>query len=305
MEFRILGLMEVLDGVRRVELPTGRGRSLLALLTLHAGQPVAAERLIDELWGEDPPATAATVVHGLVSRLRKALEPERTTGKRPQVLQTVGTAYRLAIDSDAVDANRFKRLIDEARGGSPEMRSAKLSEALLLWRGLPLADFIYEPFAQRAITALEESRIEAIEDRFEAELALGRDAELVTELHEVTTAHPFRERLRGFLMIALYRAGRQTEALDVYRETRDLLLEEMALEPGPALRELEAAILRQDPTLELPRHPNMSCAHAERVSRGFPSNEERSPSPLSIWRHRRQQASTRKPSLASGSGQFA
>ncbi|MBW3589705.1 MAG: AAA family ATPase [Actinobacteria bacterium] len=270
MQFRILGFMEVLDGVRRVELPTGRGRSLLALLTLHAGQPVAAERLIDELWGEDPPATAATVVHGLVSRLRKVLEPDRTTSKRPQVLQTEGTAYRLAIDPDTVDANRFKRLIDEARGVSPEVRSAKLSEALALWRGPPLADFIYEPFAQRAIATLEESRIEAIEDRLEAELALGRDAELITELREATAAHPFRERLRGFLMVALYRAGRQTEALDVYRETRELLLEEMALEPGPTLRELEAAILRQDPTLALPRQPEHDARSQEESGSWLP-----------------------------------
>jgi DNA-binding SARP family transcriptional activator len=255
MEFRILGSMEVLDGNRRLELPMGRGRSLLALLTLHAGQPVAAERLIDEIWGGEPPTTAATVVQGLVSRLRKALEPNRTTGTLPHILQTVGTAYRLAVDPDAVDANRFKRLLDEARGSSPGIRSAKLSVALSLWRGPALADFIYEPFAQRAIAALEESRIEAIEDRFEAELALGRDAELVAELREVTTAYPFRERLPGFLMVALYRAGRQTESLDVYRRTRALLLEEMALEPGPALRELEAAILRQDPTLELRRAP--------------------------------------------------
>lgn len=255
MEFQILGLMEVLDGARRVELPTGKGRSLLAILTLHVGRPVASERLIDELWGEKPPATAATVVHGLVSRLRKALEPGRSVGMRPQVLETVGTAYRLAIDPYDVDANRFKRLLDEARGGSPEIRSAKLPVALSLWRGPALADFVYEPFAQRAIAALEESRIVAIEDRFEAELALGRDAELVAELHEVTSTYPFRERLRGFLMLALYRAGRQTESLDVYRRTRALLLEEMGLEPGPELRELEAAILRQDPTLVLRRTP--------------------------------------------------
>src|SRR6266567_3806426 len=135
MEFRLLGPTEVLDGARRVELPSGRGRSLLALLTLHAGEPVAAERLIDELWGEHPPATAATVVQGLVSRLRRALEPNRMKGAHPQVLQTVGPAYRLAIDPDSVDANRFKRLVDEARDSSPEIRSAKLLAALELWRG--------------------------------------------------------------------------------------------------------------------------------------------------------------------------
>ena len=151
MEFRILGLMEVLDGARRVELPRRRGRSLLAILTLHAGRPVASDRLMDELWGEKPPTTAATVVHGLVSRLRKVLEPGRSAGTRPQVLQTVGTAYRLAIDPYDVDANRFKWLLDEALGSSPEMRSAKLSAALSLWRGPALADFIYEPFAQRPL----------------------------------------------------------------------------------------------------------------------------------------------------------
>jgi DNA-binding SARP family transcriptional activator len=255
VEFRILGSMEILDGGQRVELPSGRGRSLLALLTLHAGEPVAAERLIDELWGGDPPASAATVVQGLVSRLRRALEPDRTTGEPPHVLQTAGNAYCLAIDPDSVDANRFKRLFDEARGGSPEVRAAKLSAALALWRGPALADFIYEPFAQRAIVVLEEFRVEAVEDMFEAELALGRDAHLVSGLREAIASYPFRERLRGFLMVALYRAGRQTEALDVFRDTRALLSEELGLEPGPALRELEVAILRQDPTLELRRAP--------------------------------------------------
>jgi DNA-binding SARP family transcriptional activator len=250
VEFRILGPMEVLDGVRRVELPSGRGRSLLALLTLHAGEPVPAERLIDELWGEHPPATATTAMQGLVSRLRKELEPGRAKRERPQVLETIGKAYRLAIDPVSVDANRFRRLLDEARREPPEVRFAKLSAGLELWRGPALADFVYEPFAQRAIVALEEARNEAIEARFEAELALRRDAALVAGLQEAITTYPFRERLRGLLMVALYRAGRQTEALDVYRATRAFLLEEMGLEPGPTLRELEAAILRQDPTLE-------------------------------------------------------
>jgi DNA-binding SARP family transcriptional activator len=255
VDFRILGPMEVLDGVRHVELPSGRGRSLLALLTLHAGTPVAAERLIDELWGERPLATAATVVQGLVSRLRKALEPDRTKGQRPQALETVGAAYRLAIDPESVDANRFTRLLDEARGKPSEIRSAKLAAALELWRGPALADFVYQPFAQGAIAALEESRIEAIDAWFEAQLGLGRDAQLVAGLQEAITTHPFRERLRGLLMVALYRAGRQTEALDVYRGTRAFLLEEIGLEPGRALQELEAAILRQDPTLEWQHSP--------------------------------------------------
>src|SRR5712691_2347952 len=181
MDFRILGSTEVLDGTRRVEVPAGRGRALLALLILHAGEPVAAERIVDELWGEDPPRTAGTVVQELVSRLRKALHPGRTKGSQSDLLQTVGKGYRLAVDPGSIDANRFKQLLDEARGALPKERSGKLSDALGMWRGPALADFTYEPFAQRAIAALEELRIQAIEDLFEAYLALGRGGDLVAE----------------------------------------------------------------------------------------------------------------------------
>ncbi|MFN2524738.1 MAG: BTAD domain-containing putative transcriptional regulator [Actinomycetota bacterium] len=266
MEIRILGSTEVLDGTRRVELPWGRGRALLALLILHAGEAVPAERLIDELWGEHPPPTAGTVVQGLVSRLRKALEPGRRKGEAAALLQTIGNGYRLAIEPDAVDASRFKRLINEARGAPPDLRSAMLSEALDLWRGPALGDFTYEPFAQRAIAALEELRVEAIEERFEADLALGRGGDLITELENLIAQHPLRERLWGFLMLALYRAGRQAEALETYRSARSLLVDEIGLEPLPALRELHAAILRQDPSLALPvdrragRHLDASAA---------------------------------------------
>jgi DNA-binding SARP family transcriptional activator len=250
MEFLILGPMEVHEGTRRLELPTGRGRALLALLVLHAGEAVPAERLIDGLWDEHPPATASTVVQGLVSKLRRTLEPDRGKGEPAELLQTVGSSYRLAIQPEAVDANRFKRLIDEARGAAPDARAAGLSAALDLWRGPALADFTYMPFAQRAISALEELRTEAMEDRIEAELELGLSHELVPELEALVREHPFRERLRGFLMLALYRAGRQTEALEAYRAGRALLVDEIGVEPGPALRELEAAILRQDPPLD-------------------------------------------------------
>jgi DNA-binding SARP family transcriptional activator/class 3 adenylate cyclase len=251
MEFRILGSMAVRDGTRRVVLPAGRGRALLALLVLHASEAVSAERLIDELWGEHPPATASTVVHGLVSKLRKELEPRRAKGEPPAILRTVETGYLLAIEPDAVDANRFKRLLDESRGATVAVRSAMLADALHLWQGPALADFTYEPFAQRAITALEEIRLTAIEDRIDADLALGRHGELVAEIEELTGAHPFRERLRAHLMLALYRAGRQAEALEAYQHARATLVEELGIEPGPALRELEQAILRQDPSLVL------------------------------------------------------
>jgi DNA-binding SARP family transcriptional activator len=252
MEFRILGPTEVLDRGRRVPLPGGRGRALLALLVLHAGEPVSADRLIDELWGENPPPTARTVVHGLVSRLRGVLEPGRGKARPGALLQTLGSGYRLAIEPDGVDAHRFKRLIDEARGAPAGVRAAKLSAALALWRGPTLADFAYEPFAQRAITALEELRTQAMEDRIEVDLASGRAADLVPELEQLIRAHPFRERLRGLLMLALYRSGRQADALQAYRDARSLLAEELGLEPGSVLRELETAILRQDPALELP-----------------------------------------------------
>jgi DNA-binding SARP family transcriptional activator len=252
MDFRILGPTEVLDAGRRLPLPGGRGRAVLALLVLHAGEPVSADRLIDELWGEGPPPTARTVVHGLVSRLRRVLEPGRGKARPGALLQTLGSGYRLGIDPDAVDAHRFKRLIDEARGAPGEVRAAKLSAALALWRGPALADFVYEPFAQRAIAALEEHRTQAIEDRIETDLASGRAADLVPELEQLIRSHPFRERLRGLLMLALYRCGRQAAALDASRDARSVLAEELGLEPGPLLRELETAILRQDPALEVP-----------------------------------------------------
>ncbi|MCA1833668.1 MAG: AAA family ATPase [Actinobacteria bacterium] len=253
MEFRILGSMEVVDGDRRVELPSGRGRALLALLVLHAGEAVSAERLIDELWGERPPPTAATVVQGLVSKLRKVLEPSRGKGAPAMVLQTVGTGYRLSIDPSAIDADLFKRIIDAAHGAPAEDRSRMLAEALGLWRGQALADFAYEPFAQRAITALEDLRLAALEERIDADLETGGAGGLVGELERLVESHPFRERLRGLLMVALYRAGRQAEALEAYRRARKALVEELGIEPGPALRELEEAILRHDPALELQR----------------------------------------------------
>ena len=252
MEFRLLGVMEVLDASGPIELPSGRGRALLAILALHAGQPVAAERLIDELWGGTPPATAATVVHGLVSRLRRSAgATEGDAG--PQVLETVGKGYRLAVDPDSVDAIRFERLVVRGpRHGGPATRAEVLSTALALWRGPALADFTYEPFAQRTIRALEESRIQASEDLRDAELELGRADEVIPRMRELIEAHPFRERLHGLLMTALYRSGRQAEALGAYAAARELLLEELGIEPGPALQSLEAAILRQDASLATP-----------------------------------------------------
>jgi len=245
MEIRILGPLEVIDADRAVPLPRGRGRALLALLVLHAGEVVSAERLIHELWGEAPPPTAGTALQGLVSDLRKRLAPARRA-----VIETRAPGYVLLIDPHEIDANRFRLLFQEATGAAATDRAARLAEALKLWRGPPLVEFAYEPFAQSAIATLDELRLSAIEERVDADLTLGRHGELVAELEALTAAHPLRERLRGQLMLALYRTGRQAEALEVFRDVRRMLVDELGIEPGPQLVQLEQSILRQAPSLD-------------------------------------------------------
>jgi predicted ATPase/DNA-binding SARP family transcriptional activator len=252
VDFLILGSLVVRDGDRPVALPRGRGRALLAILVLHAGEVVSTERLIAELWGETPPRTASTALQGLVSTLRKRLEAGGVMGADSAVLETRPSGYILAVDPDQVDANRFRRLVSESGEASdPETRGAKLREALGLWRGPALADFLYEPFAEAVIAELEELRLAAIEERIATDLAMGRHGELTGELESLVWQHPLRERLRGFLMLALYRSGRQADALQVFRDTRRVLVEELGIEPGPDLQRLEEAILRHDPSLDL------------------------------------------------------
>lgn len=259
MEFRILGPTEVWAGDHEIVVPQGRGRALLALLALHAGEVVSADRIIDELWGEHPPPTSGTVVHGLVSKLRRVLEPGWRRGTPAAVLGSAGHGYRLMVDLDDVDAHRFQRLVAEARG-APERREELLTEALDLWRGPALADFTYEPFAQGAITALEEQRMVAVELRAEAAMEHGEHDAFVPELRVLVAAQPFRERLTGLLMLALYRSGRQAEALTVYRDAREALATELGVEPGRALRDLHRAVLAQDPSLASPRAPSEPSA---------------------------------------------
>ena len=240
MEIRILGPMEVMDGSRRLTVPAGRARALLALLALRAGEPLAADRLIDELWGEEPPPTASTALQGLVLKLR------RTLGR--SAIETSGGGYRLAVAPEAVDAVRFKTMIERARVADTDDRARILREALALWRGPALADFAYEPFAQSAIAALDESRLSVVEDRIDADLSLGRTS-LAAEIADLVEQYPLRERLRALLMLALYREGRQSEALDAYLAARATMNEEIGVELGPALQELQKAILRQDVSL--------------------------------------------------------
>ena len=248
----MLGPLEVRDEHGLVSVGTPQQRALLALLLLNANQVVSRDRIIDELWGANPPGTAAKLVQTYVSRLRKTLDPDRAAGAG-EVLVTQAPGYLLRVGADDLDLHRFEHLVEEGRGalagGRPGDAAERFREALALWRGPPLADFTSERFAEAEIGRLEELRLAVLEDRIEADLALGQ-GDLVGELEALITRDPLRERLRGQLMLALYRAGRQSEALEAYRETRSTLVEEAGVEPGPALQRLEAAILRQDPGLE-------------------------------------------------------
>jgi DNA-binding SARP family transcriptional activator len=218
---------------------------VLALLLTRANQVVSSELLIDELWGENPPATAANVLQSYVSHLRKAVGSD--------VILTRPPGYVVQVAPDGLDLDRFERLVDDARQAKPEEAGRLLREALSLWRGPALADFAYEPFAQAEIARLEELRLAAVERRIEADLACGRHAELVGELEALVAKHPLREHLRGQLILSLYRSGRQAEALEVYQQARRALVDELGIEPSASLQELEGSILRQDPALDLPR----------------------------------------------------
>jgi len=245
VELRILGPLEVIEEGHSLALAAGKQRALFAILLLHANEVVSRDRLIDELWGERTPASAAKSVQIYVSQLRKAL------GAADTRLLTRPNGYELLVEDRELDLDRFQDLVDEAREAPPGDAATKFRAALDLWRGPPLADFRYEPFAQGEIARLEELRLVVVEERIEADLALGRHSDLVGELDALVTAHPFRERLRGLLMLALYRSGRQAEALLVYQQTRDVLVSELGLEPSRELQELEQAILRQDAALDL------------------------------------------------------
>src|SRR5262245_36007119 len=243
MEFRVLGPLEVRRDGGALALGGQKQRELLTLLLLRANEPVATERIVDELWGERPPGSAQTAVHGHVSQLRRLLGRERILTRRP--------GYILCVEPGELDLERFSRLIQNAREQEAAEAAHTLREALSLWRGEPLSDLAYEPFVQTEAARLEELRLTALEARIDAELEVGFAEQLVPELEGLIRAHPLRERLRGQLMLALYRSGRQAEALAAYREARRALVEELGIEPGRPLRELERAILRQDPALEV------------------------------------------------------
>ena len=248
LEFRILGPLEVVEHGEPLALGGPKQRALLAILVLRRGDVVSADRLIDLLWGERPPVTAAKTLQGYVSHLRKALGDG--------VLLTRGGGYLMAAKPEQVDAEQFEAAVADARNALAVGDAARAREllvyALALWRGEPLADLAYERFAGGEVARLEEARLAALEDRIEADLALGRHRAVVGELEALVADHPNRERLLGQLMLALYRSDRQVEALDAYRRGQRALRDELGLEPGPELRALEQRILTQDAALAPP-----------------------------------------------------
>jgi DNA-binding SARP family transcriptional activator len=242
LEFRILGPVEVLKDGLAIAVGGQKQRALLALLLLDAGRVVPVERIVDALWGERPPKTAPTSLQNFVSHLRKSLGAE--------ILVTRSPGYLLQVAPEQLDLGRFTILVEAAKRLPAEERVAKLREALALWRGLPLADFALDDFAQPEIGRLEELRVAALEERIDAELEAGAHAELVGELEVLVEEQPLREGLRRQLMLALYRSGRQAEALQVYHDARRVLVDDLGIDPSRSLRDLHGSILRQDATLD-------------------------------------------------------
>ncbi len=249
MEFRILGALEVLEDGRLIELGGQKQRALLAVLLLRANEVVSQDVLIDELWGEYPPPTAAKTLQAHVSRLRKAL-------RHAGVLETRGRGYILWVEPGQLDSETFRALLEDGRRafatGDVEKAAGEFRAALALWRGPPLSDLAAEYFAQIEIAQLEELRLAALEERIEADLALGRQGTLVPELELLVARHPLRERFLAQRMLALYRSERQAEALEAYQRGRQTLAEALGLDPSQSLQRLERQILEQDPALALP-----------------------------------------------------
>jgi DNA-binding SARP family transcriptional activator/DNA-binding NarL/FixJ family response regulator len=251
VEYRILGPLEVVERGEPVPLGTLKERLVLAVLLLHANEFVSRERLIDELWGSSPPPTARKAVNVYISQLRKALTRD---GRDP--IATAGGGYRIAVDADELDVAHLRQLLASAResaaAGELEAAAELLREALALWRGPTLAGLLLESHGRGEVAQLDELQLTALMDRIDCDLALGRHEDVLGELHVLVGEHPLRERLRAQLMLALYRADRQAEALDAYQQTREVLVEELGIEPSSALQRLQKGILIQDPALELP-----------------------------------------------------
>jgi DNA-binding SARP family transcriptional activator len=260
IQYRVLGPLEVAVDGRPVELGPPRHRALLVLLLAQANYVVPATRLIDELWGDDPAASAGNIVQGAVSHLRKALGRDR--------IETRGAGYSVRVEPDELDVNLFERLADAGGAALSDGRfddaATALTEALSLWRGESLADLSGERSVEQVAGRLEELRLNVRERLLEAELGRGRHVDVLADLRVLAAEHPLRERTHGLLMLALYRCGRQADALEAYREMRARLVDELGIEPGPALRQVEEQILLQDPGL-LPQRVAAEAVAPEHV----------------------------------------
>ena len=239
MEFRILGPLQVWHDGCQLDLGPAQQRAVLALLLIHRGAIASADLLVDDLWGERPPASAVKILQNYISQLRRVLPAE--------TIVTHDSGY--LIQATDVDADEFTRLVDDARRQDARTAAETLQRGLALWRGPPLADFAYHAWAEAEIARLSDLRLAALEERIDADLNSGKASELVPELEALTKQYPLRERLRAHLMLALYRSGRQTEALDTYADVRRRLVDGLGIEPSPDLRQLQQAILVQDPGL--------------------------------------------------------
>jgi DNA-binding SARP family transcriptional activator len=256
-DFRILGPLEVSDETGPLLLGGQKQRAVLALLLLEPGRVVSVDRLIDALWGEHPPRTASTSLQNFISQLRKTIGAD--------VLETKPPGYRLRVRPGELDLDRFRVMVESSRGADAQTRAEKLRHALAVWRGPALADLTYEEFAEPHIAYLEELRLATLEERVDADLALGAHAELIGELEVLVEEHPMRERLRGQYMLALYRAGRQAEALQAYVEGRRILVDQLGIEPSRDLQQLHGAILRQESGLQAPGAAPPPGDHFEQV----------------------------------------
>ena len=272
IEFRVLGPVQMVVGSRVLPLGGAKQRGLFALLLLERNRVVPRDRLVDSLWGDAPPASAANSIQVYVSKLRRLLDDADSDGKTELVTEPPG--YALRVPAGTLDAEEFERLLSEGRAalgsGAPDEAESLLAQALALWRGPALADLANEPFAQAEITRLEGLRLQALEARFDAMLALGRQADAVGELQALVSLHPLDERLRRQLMLALYRSGRQADALETYRTFRGVMSDELGLEPSAELRDLEQAILQQDATLGSTPQALASAAAESPPSRSAP-----------------------------------
>ena len=251
MEFRILGPLEVLDEAGPVAVGRLKERLVLAVLLLHANEVVSRERLIDELWGNSPPPTARKAVNVYVSQLRKALT---RSGRDP--IATADGGYRITVGAEEFDVAQLQQLLANARehtaAGDLEAAAGLLRDALALWRGRTLAGLSLESVGRHEIEQLEELRVTVLMDRIDCELALGHHERLIGELNRLVGEYPLRERLRAQQMLSLYRAERQAEALDAYRQARQTLVDELGIEPSEALQRLQKGILAHDAVLEMP-----------------------------------------------------